>query len=114
MSDPYRVLWHPAAREDFAPLDAVTVDTLVRSAHDRLARAPQHFGQPLKGTTHLLWRMRWGDYRLVYTIRQASREVWVLGSQRRDIVYRASHLQRLTRLAAALHHHPSAFRGHQI
>ena len=104
MTDPaYRVLWHPAVRDDFKRITPDTVDTLVHSAHDHLTRAPQHLGQPLKGTTQSLWRMRWGDYRLVYTIRHDIREVWVLGAQRRDIVYRAAHLQHLMRLAAEVH-----------
>lgn len=98
----YQVLWHSGIKEDLEKVSPSEVERLVRAARDRLARAPEFIGQPLKGTTRLLWKLRFGKYRVVYTLNARAREVWVLSIQGRDIVYRPSHLESLLRLAMAL------------
>ncbi len=99
----YRVLWHPEIKKDLSKITPVGVDSIVRTAEHRLSRAPHLIGQPLKGTTHLLWKIRFSKYRIVYTLIAKAKEVWVLSVQGRDEVYRHSHIQSLLRLATALH-----------
>lgn len=99
----YRVLWHPEIKKDLSKTSPSDVDFIVRMAEHRLSRAPHLIGQPLKGTTHLLWKIRFGKYRIVYTMNAKAKEVWVLSVQGRDEVYRHSHIQSLLRLAVALH-----------
>ena len=98
----FRVLWHPDVRRDLAKIPPPTVDAIVKAAHERLSDAPLLIGEPLRGTAQRLWRLRYSQYRLIYTVRPVPREVWVLSVQTRDIVYRTTHLQRLLRLALQL------------
>lgn len=99
----YAVLWHPQIKKDLGRINPAQVETIVRVAEDRLSRAPHLSGQPLKGTTHLLWKLRFSKYRVVYTLRPRTREVWILSVQGRDEVYRPPHIQSLLKLAVALH-----------
>ncbi len=99
---PFRVLWHPEVRRDLAKIPPSTVNAIAHAAQERLSQAPLLIGEPLRGTAQRLWRLRYSQYRLVYTVRPASHEVWILSVQTRDIVYRTTHLQRLLRLAVQL------------
>lgn len=98
----FRVFWHAEVRHDLAKTPAPTVAAIVKAAQERLSQAPLLIGEPLRGTAQRLWRLRYSQYRLVYTVRPATHEVWILSVQTRDIVYRKAHLQRLLRLAQAL------------
>jgi len=98
----FRVLWHAEVRRDLAKIPPRTVEAIVKAAHERLSQAPLLIGDPLRGTAQRLWRLRYSQYRLVYTVRPTTHEVWVLSVQTRDIVYRKTHLQRLLHLAQSL------------
>lgn len=98
----FQVLWHAEVRRDLVKVPPPTVEAIVKAAHERLSQAPLLIGEPLRGTAQRLWRLRYSQYRLVYTVRPAAHEVWVLSVQTRDIVYRKTHLQRLLRLAQTL------------
>ena len=98
----YRVVWHAAVRDDLAKIPRSTVDSLVKATDYRLSQAPHVIGTPLRGTTNLLWRLRFGSYRIVYTVNVRAKEVWILAAQRRDIVYRDPHLSSLLKLAVVV------------
>ncbi len=51
----------------------------------RLHEAPEKYGQPLRGTLQGYWKLRVGDYRVVFKI--VGSEVWVLGILHRRQVY---------------------------
>ena len=98
----YKVVWHAAVQSDLARIPRGTVESLAKAADHRLSQAPHLIGTPLRGTMNLLWRLRFARYRVVYTINVPSKEVWVLGVQRRDIVYRDPHLSSLLKLAVVI------------
>ena len=98
----YRVLWHQEIKGDFLKIPRKATETIVSAANHRLAIAPQFIGEPLKGTTNLLWKLRFGKYRIIYTMNVKAKEVWVLSVQKREIVYKDRHVQSLLRLAVAL------------
>jgi len=98
----YKVVWHIAVRGDLAKIPRSTVDSLVKAVDYRLSQAPHVIGTPLRGTTNLLWRLRFGSYRVVYTVNVRAKEVWILSAQRRNIVYRDPHLSSLLKLAMIL------------
>ena len=99
----YRVLWHPETKKDLSRISPSEAGAMIEAAGYRLSVAPHLIGQPLKGTTHLLWKIRFSKYRIVYTLNPKAKEVWVLSIQGRDEVYRHSHIQSLLRLAVTLH-----------
>lgn len=51
----------------------------------RLTHAPQQYGAPLRKTLKGYWKLRVGDYRVVYKIENS--QIWILGIQHRKTVY---------------------------
>lgn len=85
---PYRLLYHPAVqREDIPRLSEGVRARIARSIQDRLTTAPERHAEPLRGTLKGYWRLRIGDYRVVFRV--VEQEVWVLGIiDRRDVYSR--------------------------
>jgi mRNA interferase RelE/StbE len=54
----------------------------------RLGTEPQRYGIPLGGTLRGYWKLRVGDYRVVFKV--ADDEVWVLAILHRRDVYEAA------------------------
>lgn len=99
---PYRIVWHPLVREDLSRVPKNLTESIVKAAEHRLSHVPHLIGQPLRGMTHLLWKIKFDKYRIVYTINTKTNEVWVLSVQKREIVYRDRHIQSLVNLAIAI------------
>jgi mRNA-degrading endonuclease RelE of RelBE toxin-antitoxin system len=103
LADPfYRVFWYQKIKNDLRTIDPNLVEKIVSAAENRLYLAPASAGQPLKGTTKLLWKLRYSKYRIVYTINDQMQEVWVLSVRKRDVAYRDSSIESLLQVAIAL------------
>ena len=99
----YQVLWVVAARDDLASVPKPVAETIIEKTSQRLTQLPHFVGQPLKGTTRKLWKLRFGKYRLVYSINTKFKEVYILAIANRDAAYRHDAVQGLLKLAVALH-----------
>jgi mRNA interferase RelE/StbE len=85
---PYTLRYHPKVAEDDVPEIPVNLrDRIARSIDTRLTSAPMRYGAPLRGTLKGYWKLRVGDYRVVFRI--ASREVSILAILHRREVYEA-------------------------
>lgn len=83
---PYRLLYHPQIREeDLPPLPRAIQRRIARAIESRLAVAPERCGEPLRGTLKGYWKLRVGDYRIVFKL--SGTEVWILGIMHRRFVY---------------------------
>jgi len=76
--------------EDLKRLDPPLREQIVRTLRKRLSVDPKAYGKPLHGELAGLWRLRVGDYRVVYRIRETQVEDLVLkiGIRRDFEVYR--------------------------
>jgi mRNA interferase RelE/StbE len=84
---PYTLVYHPQADEQDVPLLPLNVQhRIARAIAARLVTAPEQYGAPLKGTLKGYWKLRVGDYRIVYKI--VKHEVWILGILHRKQVYK--------------------------
>ena len=73
----YRVFIHPSAREDIEDLPVNIQKRILSTARRKLGTHPRgQWARRLKGEQDL-WRLRVGDYRVIYQIREDG-EVWVL------------------------------------
>ena len=99
----YQVLWSSDAKEDLSEVPKDVANTIIEKTGQRLVQWPHYVGQPLKGTTKKLWKLRFGKYRLVYSINNHFKEVYILAITSRDVVYRNNAVQSLLKLAVALH-----------
>ncbi|TAN61380.1 type II toxin-antitoxin system RelE/ParE family toxin [bacterium] len=80
------VLYHSAVKETDLPLlDSKTKSRLKNEIESRLITAPHQFGEPLRRNLKGYWKLRVGDYRVVFKI--SGVEVLVLAIIHRKDVY---------------------------
>ena len=81
----FTLRYHPDVRKvDLPLLDERTKNTIRNAIEKRLQTAPQDYGAPLRKTLKGYWKLRVGNYRIVYRISDS--EVWILGiCNRRDV-----------------------------
>lgn len=83
---PYTLIYHPKVGEEDLPPIPLNVQRRIASAIEtRLGSAPEQYGEPLKGTLKGYWKLRVGDYRVVYKI--VGTEVWIFGILHRKQIY---------------------------
>jgi mRNA interferase RelE/StbE len=83
---PFSLHYHLLVKEDDLKLiDNKTKDRIKKAIEERLVTAPQEYGIPLRKTLKGYWKLRVGDYRVVFKIVKSS--VWILGIRHRKEVY---------------------------
>jgi mRNA interferase RelE/StbE len=83
---PFELRYHPDVRSVDLPEINETLKRRIRKAiEERLATAPQKYGKPLRKNLRGYWKLRVGDYRVVFKI--VEDEVWILGIIHRKAVY---------------------------
>ncbi len=75
---PFELRYHPDVRSVDLPLIDEKMKKRIRKAiEERLSVAPQLYGQPLRKTLKSYFKMRVGDYRIVF--KMTGPEILVLG-----------------------------------
>lgn len=85
---PFTLVYHPEVRQrDLPGLSANIQRRIARAIATRLVVAPERYGAPLRETLKGYWKLRVGDFRVVYKI--VGNEVWILGILHRKRIYEA-------------------------
>ena len=85
---PFELRYHPDVKSvDIPLLDARLRNRIKNAIETRLMTTPHHYGEPLHKTLRGYWKLRVGDYRVVFKI--AGEEVWILRIIHRKKVYEA-------------------------
>lgn len=85
----YTILYHPAVqREDIPKLSRAIQLRIQHAIEARLTTAPEKYGKPLRRTLKNYWKLRIGDYRIVFKV--VGTEIWILGIGHREIIYQAA------------------------
>jgi mRNA interferase RelE/StbE len=85
---PFELRYHPDVKSNDIPLLDAKMRTRIKKAIEtRLSTAPQQYGEPLRKTLHGYWKLRVGDYRVVFKI--VGNEVRIFGIIHRKKVYDA-------------------------
>ena len=75
---PFDLIYHPDVKFfDIPLLDAKLQKRVKTAVEERLKTAPHQYGDPLRKTLKRYWKLRVGDYRVVYKI--VKNEVRILG-----------------------------------
>jgi mRNA interferase RelE/StbE len=83
---PFELRYHPDVKTIDIPLLDAKLRTRIKNAiENRLMIAPHLYGEPLRKTLRGYWKLRVGDYRVVFKI--LDEEVWILGIIHRKKVY---------------------------
>ncbi len=82
----FTVKYHPDVREIDLPRINVKMRERIRKAiESRLMTAPQEYGLPLRKSLGGYWKLRVGDYRIVFKVQ--GEVVYVLGIRHRKKIY---------------------------
>jgi mRNA interferase RelE/StbE len=77
---------HLVKSEDLPRLDNPTKARIRKAIETRLLTAPEEYGEPLRRTLKGYWKLRVGDYRVVFTVE--GDEITILGIRHRRDIYK--------------------------
>jgi mRNA interferase RelE/StbE len=84
----FKLRYHPDIKEkDLPRINKKIKDRIKNAIETRLVTAPHQYGEPLRKTLKGYWKLRVGDYRVVYKV--VKNEIWILGIIHRKKVYDA-------------------------
>jgi mRNA interferase RelE/StbE len=84
---PFELRYHPDVRDIDIPQRNETLKKRIKKAiGERLSISPQQYGEPLRKTLKRYWKLRVGDYRVVYKVE--GNEVWIFAIINRRDVYK--------------------------
>ena len=88
----WRILYHHLVEEDLESVGPSAARRIVKAIDAKLTRSPMDFGLPLSGNLASFRKLRIGDYRVVYQVREKTIIVYVLavGPRRDKEIYRAA------------------------
>lgn len=78
--------YHPDVRSDIAALDERLKKRIKTAIEERIAICPHQYGKPLRKTLKGYWKLRVGNYRVVFKI--IENEVLIFGIIHRKDVYK--------------------------
>ena len=82
----YTLTYHPTVREkDIRRLDKSVALRIRKAIETKLLVAPEKHGDPLRRTLKGYWKLRVGDYRIVFRIK--GKEIFILGILHRREIY---------------------------
>lgn len=84
---PFELRYHPDVKEiDIPALNEKLRKRIKNAIEARLITAPHEYGEPLRKTLKGYWKLRVGDYRVVFKI--VNNEIWIFGIIHRKEVYK--------------------------
>jgi mRNA interferase RelE/StbE len=79
-------------KKDFRKIGVEDQKRIIRTIRQKLATRPKEFGKPLKGELKGFWKLRVGQFRVIYEIRdeQVLVAIILVGFRRNGEVYQAA------------------------
>jgi mRNA interferase RelE/StbE len=82
----FELRYHPDVRDvDIPKLNETLKKRIKKAIEERLSISPPQYGEPLRKTLKGYWKLRVGDYRVVYKVE--GNEVWIFAIINRKDVY---------------------------
>ena len=87
----FKLTYHSDVKKiDLPKIDKRNKVIIKRAIEERLTTLPEQYGKPLRGTRKGYWKLRIGEYRVVFKI--TGEAVFILGIiHRRDVYKRIMH-----------------------
>ena len=88
----WAILYHHAVEEDLESIGPSAAKRILRAIDSKLCLSPLDFGQSLSGNLANFRKLRVGDYRIVYQVRENTIVVYALavGPRRDKEIYRTA------------------------
>ena len=69
MNGPFEVIYHPdVSRKDLPKISQDIREKIRKAIEVKLRAAPEEFGEPLRRTLKGYWKLRVGDWRVIYKV----------------------------------------------
>ena len=82
----FELRYHPDVRDiDIPKLNETLKKRIKKAIKERLSISPHQYGEPLRKTLKGYWKLRVGNYRVVYKVE--GNEVWIFAIINRKDVY---------------------------
>ena len=82
----YKLIYHPDVKKtDLLKIDKKSKSILKKAIQDRLTTRPEVYGKPLQRNLKGYWKLRVGDYRVVFKI--TGYDILILAIMHRKKVY---------------------------
>ena len=79
----FQVIYHPdVPRKDLPGISSGMKGRIQKAIEAKLTSSPQEFGEPLRRTLKGYWKLRVGDYRVIYKIESKTVVVFRIGHRR--------------------------------
>ena len=83
----YKLKYHPNVKKsDLPKIDVKNRNRIKRAIEERLTTHPEIYGKPLQRTLKGYWKLRVGDYRVVFKV--SSDDILIFGIIHRKEVYK--------------------------
>ena len=83
----YKLNYHPDVKKsDLTKIDAKNRNMIKRAIEERLTTRPEVYGKPLQRTLKGYWKLRVGDYRVVFKALNST--IFIFGIIHRKEVYK--------------------------
>lgn len=83
---PFSLKYHPDVKTVDLPLiDNKMKQRIKKAIEEKLVVSPQDYGQPLRKTLKGYWKLRVGDFRIVFKVVES--EIRILGIRHRKDIY---------------------------
>ena len=80
METSFQVSIHPrSAKEDWPSLPKTIQNRIGQSVVSKLTTHPELYGKPLSSSLKNNWKLRVGDYRVIYSIQKNKVLIWAIG-----------------------------------
>jgi len=83
----YNISFKESVEKDLRKIGSKDAKRIIDKIEDSLAVDPSTAGTPLTGDFKGLWRMRVGDYRIIYTFSENTLEILILRISHRKDAY---------------------------
>lgn len=83
----YKVIWEAEAEEGLTKIDFTTARKIKTRVENYLVHNPTKLGKPLKHEWQGHYRYRYGDYRIIYQVKNAKIVIVVVKVEHRSEIY---------------------------
>ena len=80
--NPYQVEYRPEVHDDLEQFPANIQARLKKAIEQRLTSFPNRYGERLRHSLIGLWKLRVGDYRIIYEIQRTNVVIWMIAHRR--------------------------------
>ncbi len=81
----YKIIYHPKVANDLAGLSSDWQEKIKWVIQEKLTTSPDIYGKPLRKSLKGHWKLRVGDYRIIFKIEKDLVKILIIGH--RSVVY---------------------------